>query len=72
MEKPVQLGVPVDRTLNDTINKLAPRGMKAEAIRKLLELLIETQREWVDIGRTDFVVDYLLRDQCKLVLRNGK
>lgn len=70
MAEKVQIGLPIDSELNDKISKLAPRGMKAQAIRALLELMFETQKDWFENGRTEFVVDHLLRGRMKLILRD--
>jgi hypothetical protein len=64
----VQIGFPLDADINDKINKLAPRGLKAEAIRSLLNLLLATQLERTQAGKNDFVVDHLLRGRCRLVV----
>lgn len=61
------VGLQVDPKLNDEFSKAAPRGMKAESIRALIQLLVDTQKEWIADGRTEFVSDKLIRGQLKLV-----
>ena len=68
MKAKVTIGLPIDVELNNVLNKLAPRGTKAMAIRKMLELLIDAQRQLLADGKDEFIVDKLIRGQCKLVV----
>jgi hypothetical protein len=68
MVERTNIGLMIETELNEQLNKAAPRGMKAEAIRALIQLLLDTQKEWIESGRMEFVVDKLLRKQCKLIV----
>ena len=63
----VTVGLQIDPKLNHEFSKAAPRGMKAETIRALIELLVNTQKQWITEGREEFVSDRLIRGQIKLV-----
>lgn len=66
MAERTNIGLQIETELNDQLSKAAPRGMKAEAIRALILLLLEKQKEWIASGRNEFVVDKLLRGQMAL------
>jgi hypothetical protein len=66
MAERTNIGLLIETDLNEQFSKAAPRGMKAEAIRALILLLLEKQKEWIAEGRSDFVVDKLLRGQIIL------
>jgi hypothetical protein len=61
------VGLQIDPKLNHEFTLAAPRGMKAETIRALIELLVTTQKQWVTDGRAEFVSDKLIRGQLKLI-----
>lgn len=66
MAERTNIGLQIETELNEQFSRAAPRGMKAEAIRALILLLLEKQKEWIAEGRREFVVDKLLRGQMKL------
>ena len=62
----VRISVPIDLDLHDKLHKLLPWGTKAEVIRQLLVMLIEAQ---ISEPET-YIVQDLLRGNCKLVVQN--
>lgn len=59
----VRLSVPIPKDLNDKLNILLQWGLKASAVRMLLQLLIDAQRE----AGNEYIITDLVEGRCKLV-----
>jgi hypothetical protein len=65
-EDTVRISVPVPRELNDMLNRYIPKGLKAQIVRALLELLITTQRNHPE----RYIVDNLLNERVEMRVQN--
>ena len=63
----IRLSIPIDRELNDKFSAIMPHGLKAEVIRCLVELVIDTQRE---LGKKKYLIQNLIDKDCKLVIND--
>lgn len=61
----VRLAIEIDTATNEQLKTFLPWGLKTEAIRALINLLIKTQRE-----SSEYIVQDLIRGKCKLVVQN--
>lgn len=69
MTKTVRISVPIERELHDRLSTLLPWGLKAQVVRELLVLLLNSQ------DKTDrYIVQDLLDGNCKLSVQtlNGE
>ncbi len=62
----IRLSIPIDRDINDQFTGIMPAGLKAQAIRCLVELVVQTQR---DLGKDVFLVQHLINNQCRIVIK---
>ena len=62
----IRLSIPIDRDINDQFTSIMPSGLKAQVIRCLVELVVQTQR---DLGKDVFLIQHLISNQCKLIIR---
>lgn len=60
-----RIGIPIDQETNDRLNKILPWGVKAQVVRELIRLLIETQA-----GSKKYIVSDLLAGNCELCLKS--
>jgi len=65
VEDTVRISVPIDRELHDRLRTLLPWGTKAQVVRELLILLLDTQNE-----TEGYIVQDLLAGDCKLLIIN--
>jgi len=63
----IRLSIPIDREINERFTSMMPHGLKAEVIRCLVELVIETQ---VGIGKERYLIHHLINKECKLVIND--
>jgi len=66
-KKTIRLSVAIDRDIDAVFAGGIPRGLKAEVIRRLVELFIETQQE---LGKDVFLVEALIKKRVKLSVQN--
>lgn len=64
-EGTVRFAIEIDTEMNEQLKMFLPWGVKTEAMRALLKLLIKSQRETSDYIATD-----LIRGRCKLVVQD--
>ena len=62
----IRLSIQIDRDINDQFTGIMPSGLKAQAIRCLVELVVQTQR---DLGTDVFLIQHLINNQCKLIVK---
>lgn len=67
-EEEVRLSVPIPKEINDKLNILLPWGLKAPAMRMLITLLLDAQRE----SGNQYIVTDLIEGRCKLVRTNDR
>jgi len=61
----IRLSIPIDREINERFTKMMPHGLKAEIIRCLVELVIDTQ---VGMGKEKYLIHHLINKECKLII----
>lgn len=61
-----RISIEVSTEINEKLNNYLPWGVKAQVIRALIELLLDTQSR-----SAVHIVDDLLRGRCKLVVVDG-
>ena len=61
----IRLSIPIEREVNDAFSALMPHGVKAEIIRCLVDLVIETQRK---LGKDSYLIHHLINKECKLII----
>ena len=61
MGKIVRISVPIDEEVNEKLKTIMPWGVKAQVVRELLLLLIETQK-----STNSYVIQDLLKGKCEL------
>ena len=66
-EKTIRLSIPIDREVNAKLSALLPYGVKAEVIRSLVRLFIETQQKH---GENRWIAEDLIKGRCELVVQN--
>lgn len=63
-EQYIRLSVPIERDINAKFASVLPRGLKAQVVRSLVELFIETQLE---LGEEVYLAQALIKGRVKLV-----
>ena len=63
----IRLSVPIDRKTNDQFSGIMPHGLKAQVIRCLVELVIETQ---IELGKDSYLIHHLIKKECKIVIKS--
>lgn len=61
MSDTIRISVPIDRKLNDDLTTICRWGVKAQAIRELIVLLVETQKR-----ESEYIVEDLLKGRLEL------
>lgn len=61
----IRLSIPIDREINKRFSSMMPRGLKAEVIRCLIELVIDTQ---MGMGKDIYLIHHLINKECKLIV----
>lgn len=61
----VRISFEVPKEVNDKLSAMCPWGLKAEAMRALIEALIKAQ-----LTENVYIVQDLIRGNCKLVISN--
>jgi hypothetical protein len=59
----IRLSVPIEREINARFASVLPKGLKAQVVRSLVELFIETQ---VELGDDVYLAQALIKGRCKL------
>ena len=65
-EDTIRLSVPIEREVNDTFTAMLPHGLKAEVIRCLVKLVINTQR---GMGKDTYLIHHLINNECELIVK---
>jgi formamidopyrimidine-DNA glycosylase len=65
-ENVIRLSVPIEREVNDKLLALLPWGVKAQVIRSLIKLFIDTQ---IEHGENRWIAEDLIKGRCKLVVQ---
>jgi hypothetical protein len=61
----VRISFEVPKEVNDKLTAMCPWGTKAEAVRSLIEVLIEAQ-----LKENVYIVQDLIRGNCKLIVKD--
>lgn len=62
-EGTTRISVEVTNDVNEKLNKFLPWGSKAEIVRQLIHLMIQTQE-----GTNHYIAQDILQGRCKLVV----
>lgn len=62
-EKTIRLSVPIDREINDKLAAILPHGLKAQVVRSLVELFLDSQKE---LGADVFLAHALIKNRVEL------
>ena len=62
----IRLSIPIDRETNELFSSIMPHGLKAEVIRCLVLLVIDSQKE---LGKGSYLIHHLINKECKLVIK---
>jgi len=66
----VRLSIPIDWETNEDFTNLMPYGIKAEVIRCLVRLVIETQKNIEEDGLKIYIIDHIVRGECELNIKS--
>lgn len=66
-EKTIRLSIPIGRDINTRFAAVLPPGLKAEVVRSLVELFIETQ---IELGDDVYLAQALINGRVKLRVQN--
>lgn len=64
----IRLSVPIEKEINDRLASLLPAGSKAQVIRSLVELFIQTQES----SPEEYLAQALIKGHCQLSIQNLK
>lgn len=65
-EKTIRLSIPIDREINDKLAAVLPHGLKAQVIRELVVLFIDSQ---IALGDEVYLAQHLLKGRVKLTVQ---
>ena len=63
----IRLSVPIDRSVNEQFSNIMPHGLKAEAIRCLVQLVIDTQ---IRLGKDKYLIHHLINGDCRIEIND--
>jgi hypothetical protein len=66
-EKTIRLSVPIEREINTRFASVLPPGLKAQVVRSLVELFVNTQ---VELGDDVYLAQALIKGRVKLRVQN--
>jgi len=61
----IRLSIPIERSVNEQFSNIMPHGLKAQVMRCLVHLVIDTQR---DLGKEKYLIHHLINGECKIVI----